>query len=153
MSFCLASIPISALRCCFWVRSRAVHLEERFVAVPAHPRAATRLQPFHYGVIIVVLGHFVGFLTPDAWLDRALSPSQHELLAMVTGGIAGAVALVELSILLHRRLGDPRIAATAANETSPWCCSCGSSSRSVSRPCPFRPSTWTARCSWPWSRM
>ncbi|MGH6955212.1 MAG: respiratory nitrate reductase subunit gamma [Caulobacteraceae bacterium] len=64
---------------------------------------------FHYGVIVVVLGHFVGFLTPDAWLAWLLSPSQHELLAMVTGGLAGAVAIVGLTILLHRRLGDARV--------------------------------------------
>lgn len=64
---------------------------------------------FHYGVLVVVIGHFVGFLAPDALLDWALSPSQHELLAMVSGGIAGAVAIVGLSILLHRRLGDARV--------------------------------------------
>ncbi|MGH3267130.1 MAG: respiratory nitrate reductase subunit gamma, partial [Trebonia sp.] len=64
---------------------------------------------FHYGIIVVVLGHFVGFLTPDPWLDWILSPTQHELLAMVTGGIAGVVAIIGLSILLRRRLGDPRI--------------------------------------------
>lgn len=64
---------------------------------------------FHYGIIVVVLGHFVGFLMPDPWLDWILSPTQHQLLAMVTGSVAGAVAIVGLTILLHRRLGDPRI--------------------------------------------
>lgn len=64
---------------------------------------------FHYGVLVVVLGHFVGFLAPDWVLDWWLNPTEHQLLAMVTGGIAGAVAIVGLSILIHRRLGDPRI--------------------------------------------
>src|SRR5574340_1135125 len=49
---------------------------------------------FHYGIIVVVLGHFIGFLLPDPWLDWILSQTQHQLLAMVTGGIAGTVALI-----------------------------------------------------------
>src|SRR6516225_787401 len=64
---------------------------------------------FHYGVIIVILGHFVGFLAPHWGIDWAVSPVTHQLLAMVVGGIAGLVAIIGLSILLHRRLGDPRI--------------------------------------------
>lgn len=64
---------------------------------------------FHYGIIVVVLGHFIGFLFPDAWLDWILNPTQHQLLAMTTGGLAGVVAIIGLSILLYRRLGDPRV--------------------------------------------
>lgn len=64
---------------------------------------------FHYGVLVVILGHFVGFLMPDAAIDWLISPTQHQLLAMLVGGIAGAIAIVGLSILLHRRLTDPRI--------------------------------------------
>ncbi len=64
---------------------------------------------FHYGVLVVVAGHFVGFLAPD-WIVRwALDPAQHQLLAMAVGGIAGAIAIVGLSLLIHRRLADPRI--------------------------------------------
>jgi len=64
---------------------------------------------FHYGVIIVILGHFAGFLAPHWAVDWALSPTGHQLLAMVVGGIAGLVAIIGLTILLHRRLADPRI--------------------------------------------
>jgi nitrate reductase gamma subunit len=64
---------------------------------------------FHYGEIIVILGHFAGFLAPHWVIDWALSPVVHQLLAMVVGGIAGLVAIVGLTILLARRLGDPRI--------------------------------------------
>jgi nitrate reductase gamma subunit len=64
---------------------------------------------FHYGVIIVILGHFAGFLAPHWAVDWALDPVGHQLLAMVVGGIAGLVAIVGLTILLHRRLADPRI--------------------------------------------
>jgi nitrate reductase gamma subunit len=64
---------------------------------------------FHYGVIIVVLGHFVGFLTPHWAIDWALSPAGHQLVAMVVGGIAGSIAIIGLTLLIHRRLADPRI--------------------------------------------
>jgi nitrate reductase gamma subunit len=64
---------------------------------------------FHYGVLIVIGGHFVGFLTPEWAIRWALDPAQHQLIAMVAGGIAGSVAIVGLSILLHRRLADPRV--------------------------------------------
>src|SRR5262249_34044866 len=42
-------------------------------------------------------------------IDWALSPVGHQLLAMVVGGIAGFIAIIGLTILLARRLGDPRI--------------------------------------------
>jgi nitrate reductase gamma subunit len=64
---------------------------------------------FHYGVLIVIVGHFAGFLAPHWAIDWALSPTGHQLLAMVVGGIAGLVAIIGLTILLHRRLGDARI--------------------------------------------
>ena len=64
---------------------------------------------FHYGVIIVILGHFAGFLTPHWAVKWALNPTGHQLLAMVVGGIAGLVSIVGLTVLLHRRLADPRI--------------------------------------------
>src|SRR5690606_9259031 len=38
-----------------------------------------------------------------------LNPAQHQLLAMVIGGIAGLIAIVGLTVLIHRRVADPRI--------------------------------------------
>ena len=64
---------------------------------------------FHVGVLIVVAGHFVGFLVPESWIGWAISPAQHELIAMVAGGVAGVIAIIGLSILIYRRLADPRI--------------------------------------------
>lgn len=64
---------------------------------------------FHYGVLVVVIGHFVGFLAPDWAVRWALDPAVHQLVAMLAGGVAGLIAIIGLSILLHRRLGDPRI--------------------------------------------
>lgn len=64
---------------------------------------------FHYGVIVVILGHFAGFLAPEWMVAWALSPVGHQLVAMVAGGIAGSVAIIGLTILIARRLSDPRI--------------------------------------------
>lgn len=64
---------------------------------------------FHYGVIVVVLGHFVGFLMPEALVLWLMSPTQHQLLAMVVGGLAGVIAIIGLTILIHRRLYHRRI--------------------------------------------
>jgi nitrate reductase gamma subunit len=72
-----------------------------------HLRAGSNV--FHYGVLVVVAGHFVGFLTPAWAIDWAINPAQHQLLAMVVGGIAGVIAIIGLSIVIHRRLVDPRL--------------------------------------------
>lgn len=64
---------------------------------------------FHYGVIVVILGHFVGFLAPHWLVSPFLSPTMHQLLAMIVGGIAGLIAIIGLSMLIYRRLADPRI--------------------------------------------
>ncbi|OWT66461.1 respiratory nitrate reductase subunit gamma [Candidimonas nitroreducens] len=64
---------------------------------------------FHYGVIVVVLGHFVGFLMPEPLVLWLMSPTQHQLLAMLVGGVAGIVAIIGLTVLIHRRLAYRRI--------------------------------------------
>jgi nitrate reductase gamma subunit len=60
-------------------------------------------------VLIVILGHFVGFLMPESLVLWLMSPTQHQLLAMIIGGVAGTIALVGASILIHRRLYYRRI--------------------------------------------
>lgn len=64
---------------------------------------------FHYGVLIVILGHFVGFLMPESLVLWLMSPTQHMLLAMVIGGLAGVVAIIGISILIFRRLYYRRV--------------------------------------------
>lgn len=66
---------------------------------------------FHAGIIVVAIGHFAGFLAPDWTIDWALDPVGHQLLAMIVGGLAGLAAITGLTILLRRRLTDPRIRA------------------------------------------
>lgn len=64
---------------------------------------------FHFGVIVVVLGHFVGFLMPEPLVLWLMSPTQHMLLAMIVGGIAGVIAIIGLTMMIYRRFFDRRV--------------------------------------------
>ena len=68
---------------------------------------------FHVGVLFLFFGHFFGMLTPHAVYEHFIGAGAKQLMAMVSGGVAGALAFVGLSILLHRRLTDDRIRATS----------------------------------------
>lgn len=68
---------------------------------------------FHWGILVVVAGHFAGFLAPHWLVSPFLSASQHQLIAMVGGGAAGVVAIIGLTILIIRRIGTPRVRATS----------------------------------------
>lgn len=69
---------------------------------------------FHVGVIAILLGHFVGLLTPHALYEPFLSAGAKQLVAMIVGGVFGVLCFVGLSILLVRRMTDPRIRATTS---------------------------------------
>ena len=68
---------------------------------------------FHIGVLFLFFGHFVGMLTPHALYEPFISAGHKQWLAMVSGGVAGLLAFVGVSLLLHRRLTDARIRATS----------------------------------------
>ena len=68
---------------------------------------------FHAGILFLFFGHAVGMLTPHALYEPFITPGQKQMLAVVAGGIAGAVCFVGLSLLLWRRLFDPRIRLTS----------------------------------------
>ena len=67
---------------------------------------------FHIGVIAILLGHVVGLLTPHVLYDKIILSSQKQFLAMVVGGFFGVMCLVGITILLIRRLTNPRVRAT-----------------------------------------
>ena len=69
---------------------------------------------FHVGVLFLLFGHTVGMLTPHWAYEHFMTAGAKQVLAMVSGGIAGVLALVGLTILLHRRLADPRIRQTSS---------------------------------------
>ncbi|MDR1076021.1 MAG: respiratory nitrate reductase subunit gamma [Xanthomonadaceae bacterium] len=67
---------------------------------------------FHIGILMVLTGHLVGLLTPHWVYAIFITSAQKQMLAMVVGGVFGVVCLVGISILLLRRLTNPRIRAT-----------------------------------------
>ena len=70
---------------------------------------------FHWGNLVVLIGHVVGLLTPiELFHAFGIGNGFKQLMAAGVGGIAGLVAWLGLSILLHRRLTDPRIRRTSS---------------------------------------
>jgi len=68
---------------------------------------------FHIGVLFLFFGHLFGMLTPHFIYEPFISSGSKQILAMVSGGIAGLLAFIGLTLLLHRRLTEPRIRATS----------------------------------------
>lgn len=68
---------------------------------------------FHIGILFLFFGHFVGLLTPHAVYGIFISAQTKQILAVVAGSIAGIICFIGLSMLLHRRLFDPRIRKTS----------------------------------------
>jgi nitrate reductase gamma subunit len=68
---------------------------------------------FHVGILFLLFGHFVGLLTPHFIYEHFISAGAKQMLAIVSGGIAGAACFVGLTLLLHRRLTDARIRKTS----------------------------------------
>ena len=70
---------------------------------------------FHVGVLLLFAGHTVGLLTPkEIYMAAGLTPAIKQLVAIVAGGIFGAICFVGLTLLVHRRLFDPRIRGTSS---------------------------------------
>ncbi|PKO62929.1 MAG: respiratory nitrate reductase subunit gamma [Betaproteobacteria bacterium HGW-Betaproteobacteria-18] len=64
---------------------------------------------FHIGVLFLFVGHTIGMLTPHFVYEHFISAGDKQLMAMISGGIAGLLGFVGVTILLHRRLTEPRI--------------------------------------------
>jgi nitrate reductase gamma subunit len=69
---------------------------------------------FHIGILFLFFGHFVGLLTPHFVYEHFVAASSKQMLAVVSGGIAGTICFIGLTLLLHRRLTDPRIRKTSS---------------------------------------
>jgi nitrate reductase gamma subunit len=69
---------------------------------------------FHIGVLFLFFGHFAGLLTPH-WLYESfgLTSPNKQMLAIISGGIAGLICLSGITLLVLRRLTDERIRATS----------------------------------------
>ncbi len=68
---------------------------------------------FHVGILFLFFGHLIGLLTPHWFYEGFLGADVKQRLAIYAGGIAGAICFVGLSLLLHRRIFDPRIRLTS----------------------------------------
>ena len=68
---------------------------------------------FHFGILFLFFGHLVGLFTPHAVYGVFMTAGNKQMLAVVAGGIAGMFCLVGLSMLLYRRVFDPRIRLTS----------------------------------------
>ena len=70
---------------------------------------------FHFGILVIFLGHFVGLLTP-VWIFEmiGISHGSKQILAIVVGGVAGIFCFIGITLLVHRRLFDSRIRKTSS---------------------------------------
>lgn len=68
---------------------------------------------FHIGIIGLFFGHLFGLLTPLAVFEAlGLEPHDKQIIAMATGGSLGILILAGLTLLILRRLREPRLMAT-----------------------------------------
>ncbi|UEM05780.1 respiratory nitrate reductase subunit gamma [Skermanella rosea] len=70
---------------------------------------------FHVGILGLLVGHTVGLLTPIAVFDAfGIGHGAKQVLAIVAGGVFGLMCFAGLTILVRRRLTDPRIRNTSS---------------------------------------
>ena len=67
---------------------------------------------FHIGILFILMGHLIGLLTPEAIYHHVISTQDKQMLAIVSGGFFGLVCLLGLTMLLYRRITDPRVRAS-----------------------------------------
>ena len=64
---------------------------------------------FHVGILFLFFGHTVGMLTPHFVYESFMTAGAKQLLAIVSGGLFGLLGFLGVTLLLHRRLTEPRI--------------------------------------------
>jgi nitrate reductase gamma subunit len=68
---------------------------------------------FHIGILFLLFGHTVGLLTPHWLYGSIIGAPTKQMFAIVSGGVAGLICFIGLTMLLHRRMFDPRIRLTS----------------------------------------
>jgi nitrate reductase gamma subunit len=73
---------------------------------------------FHFGVLLVLVGHVGGLLIPKAWTEAVgISENTYHLMAVFIGTLAGMFTLIGMAVLIaRRRLTGPVFAATTKND-------------------------------------
>ncbi len=64
--------------------------------------------PWHYGILIILLAHLLAFLFPTLWAAFIAEPVRLYVLE-VTGLALAAATIVGLTLLVVRRLRNPRV--------------------------------------------
>ena len=68
---------------------------------------------FHIGILFLFVGHAIGLLTPHAAYEIFMTAPAKQMLAIVSGGIAGLLCFIGLTMLIYRRAFDPRVRVTS----------------------------------------
>lgn len=69
---------------------------------------------FHIGILGIFVGHFFGLLMPkEIWYLFGITTQMKQLIAIGAGGLFGLICFYGLTILIKRRLFNPRIRATS----------------------------------------
>ncbi|MFF3942969.1 respiratory nitrate reductase subunit gamma [Streptomyces phaeofaciens] len=73
---------------------------------------------FHFGILVVLLGHIGGLVIPESWTEAAgISEDTYHVSAVVLGTIAGVATVGGLAILIYRRRTvGPVFSATTRND-------------------------------------
>ena len=73
---------------------------------------------FHFGVLMVLIGHVGGLLVPKSWTEAVgITEHAYHLMAVFIGTVAGFCTLIGMAILIaRRRLTGPVFAATTKND-------------------------------------
>ncbi|GAB1691964.1 respiratory nitrate reductase subunit gamma [Krasilnikovia sp. M28-CT-15] len=73
---------------------------------------------FHFGILLVALGHIGGLLIPESWTDAAgVSETAYHAVAVSLGTVAGFCTLAGAAILVYRRRTvGPVFSATTRND-------------------------------------
>ncbi|MGH3243760.1 MAG: respiratory nitrate reductase subunit gamma [Spirillospora sp.] len=59
---------------------------------------------FHFGILVVLLGHIGGIIIPESWTEAAgIGETAYHAIALTLGTIAGFCTLAGLAILVYRR--------------------------------------------------
>ncbi|MFF5083505.1 respiratory nitrate reductase subunit gamma [Actinoplanes sp. NPDC000266] len=73
---------------------------------------------FHFGILLVAVGHVGGLLIPESWTEAAgISEAAYHLVAVALGTLAGFCTLAGAAILIYRRrTTGPVFSATTVND-------------------------------------
>jgi nitrate reductase gamma subunit len=73
---------------------------------------------FHFGILLVLLGHVGGLLIPESWTEAVgVSDTAYHVVAVALGAAAGFCTLVGAAILVYRRRTvGPVFSATTRND-------------------------------------